>query len=122
MISRLASLATEIKGHHFYNYKYKIDEQFRCEQDATNAHSENAILVKSIGGSKIGHLPEALAKKLAPLLKNGKISEIDGTITSGAQSSKMGTWKKGGGIELPCKVNIHGLKENKSIVIKKLKE
>ena len=70
MISRLASLATEIKGHHFYKYKYNIDEQFRCDHDATNAHSENAIVVKSICGSKIGHLPEALAKKRAPPIED----------------------------------------------------
>ena len=56
MISKLASLATEIKGHHFYNYQYTIDEHFRCEHDPNNAHSKNAIVVKSNDGSKIAFM------------------------------------------------------------------
>ena len=67
MISKLASLKTEIKGHHFYKYDYTVNEQISCGMDENNAHSKNAISVNSkMNGSKIGHLPEGLSKKTVP--------------------------------------------------------
>ena len=123
MISKLASLKTEIKGHHFYKHDYSIHEQITCELDENNPHSKNAIAVSSKQkGSKIGHLPEGLAKKLSPLLKDGLVLEVEGVISSDAKASSKGTWNRGGGLVLPCKINIHGLKSNKSAVIKRLKE
>ena len=123
MISKLASLKTEIKGHHFYKYDYTVNEQISCGMDENNAHSKNAISVNSkMNGSKIGHLPEGLSKKLFPLMKDGLVSEVEGMISSDAKASIKGTWNRGGGVVLPCKINIHGPKSKKLTVIKKLKE
>ena len=36
-----------IKGHHVYNYEYKVGEYLICEMEPTNKHSQNAIAVKN---------------------------------------------------------------------------
>ena len=52
-----------VKGY----YVYKIGrpmQSFSCEKEAHNPHSEVAILVKTVDGSKISHVPDRLADVL----------------------------------------------------------
>ena len=59
----------------------------------------------------IGHVPERLAKILTPMLEDGRLKKIDGWITGPERPAPEGTWRTGGGIELPCCYVLHGLKE-----------
>ena len=50
----------------------------------------------------IGHIPERLANILTPMLEDGQLNKIDGWITGPERPAPEGTWRTGGGIELPC--------------------
>ena len=57
-------VTSRIKGHHVYNYKYKVGETLVCDREPTNKHSQNAIAVKNKGQQVPGYVPEALASKI----------------------------------------------------------
>ena len=46
---RIASITSRIKGHHVYEHKYKVREEFSCFLEPGNPHSpsDNAIVVKT---------------------------------------------------------------------------
>jgi SWI/SNF-related matrix-associated actin-dependent regulator of chromatin subfamily A3 len=46
----------------------------------------NAIRALNINGTQVGHIPKAVAAKLAPLLDQGKIT-IEGTMLEGNSKS-----------------------------------
>ena len=68
----------------------------------------------------LGYVPEALAEKFFPLMKQWKIYEIKDIITGEKRRAPEGTWVLGGGIELPCKYYLYGPKVHKCIVRKSL--
>ena len=61
----------------------------------------------------VGHLPEALAEKLFPLMKEWKLYKVTATITGEKRRLPEGTWVLGGGIEVPCTYYLYGPKIHK---------
>ena len=113
----LTSVLSKVKGHHEYQYPYEIGEYVVCMVEANNAHSDNAIIVKSNQGVTLGHVPERLARILKPLIEEGRIHRVVGKITGHARPAPQGTWVRGGGIEIPCKYKLYGSICNKQSVI-----
>ena len=120
--TRLATITSSVKGHHEYQYSYKVGEKFRCHLHPNNVFSEHAIIVKSYNNKTIGHIPDGLAQLLSTLVKDSKIKQIYGVITGHARATPEGTWTQGGGIERPCKYKIYGRENCKDTVQNLLKE
>lgn len=117
----VAKLTSRVKGHHVYNHRYTVGEELVCEMEPTNAHSNNAIAVKK-NENVVGHVPEALAAKLHPLMKNWKVHRITCVITGQERRAPEGTWVLGGGIELPCIYYLYGPKTQRKYVRDTFKE
>ena len=106
---RIASITSRIKGHHVYEDKYKVGEEFSCFLEPGNPHSpsDNAIAVKTRvedtdkKETVVGHIPEPLAQISCPMLKDGIVHSIVAKITGEKQGAPEGVWVQGGGIELP---------------------
>ena len=64
------------------------------QQSLSRAH-----VVQSSRGKVMGHIPDRLAQILSPMLGDGLIQMIIGTITGPARSAPEGVWRIGGGIE-----------------------
>ena len=118
----IAEIAVDIKGHHFYQYNYQLGEEITFERDVNNAFSNHAVSVKSLDGKMVGHLPEILARKISPLLRDGFISKMEGRVTSDAKSSNIGTWTKGGGVVLPARRIIFGEKKHAKFIKNNLRK
>ena len=71
--------------------------------------SQDAIIVKC-NGSNVGHVPDPLARVLAPMMDHGEIAHMDGTITGLPRSPPEGVWTRGGGIDIPCEYVLYCLK------------
>lgn len=106
----VAKVTSRVKGHHAFNYPYKVGDEFLCEIETTNQHSENAIAVLKGNKDVVGHVPEALAAILYPLIKTWKIWKVTVVITGQHRKAPEGTWVLGGGIELPCTYFLYGPK------------
>ena len=61
-------------------------------------------------GDSSGHVPDPLARILAPMLDGGVIMCMEGTVTGVARSAREGVWAPGGGIEIPCEYVLYGVK------------
>ena len=57
-----------------------------------------------------------LAEILAPLFKDGTVSDFQVKITGEERPTPKGVWVQGGGIQLSAKFFIYGLKKNKGKV------
>ena len=71
-------------------------------------YSPDAIVVKL--GDSSGHVPDPLARILAPMLDGGVVTCMEGTVTGVARSAREGVWVPGGGIEIPCEYVLYGVK------------
>ena len=80
------------------------------------------IIVKLSDGSNVGHVPDPLARVLAPMLDGGEIERMEGIVTGVARSAPEGVWVPGGGIELPCEYVLYGEKKDRESVRKTLRE
>ena len=76
----IAKITSRVKGHHVYNYSYKVGEDFLCEIEVSNCHSNNAISVINKSKEVVGHVPEELAAKLHPLIKAWKVWKVTTVI------------------------------------------
>merc|ERR1712126_274841 len=103
-----ASLLSEVKGHHVYRHQYHIGQVVICRRETDNAYSRDAIVVKSVNGETVGHVPEAIARIINPLWRDGLIQRVKGKIMGNSRSAPEGMWVRGGGIELPCKYKVYG--------------
>ena len=91
--------------------------------EPNNEYSKNAIIVKSNNvGCIVGHVSEALAEKLFPLMKEWKLYKVTATITGEIRRVPERTWVLGGGIELPCTYYLYGPKIHKCNVKNSLKK
>ena len=43
----IAKITSRIKGHHHYNYKYKVGEELECLREPENEFSKHAISVNT---------------------------------------------------------------------------
>ena len=116
----LGEIKSRVKGHHVYEYNYKVNEELKCFLQPDNNNGNNAIVLKS-KDVVVGHIPEALAEKLFPLMKRWKLYQIKVTITGEKRRAPEGTWVLGRGIELPCTYYLYGPKIHKCIVRNSLK-
>ena len=78
--------------------------------------------MKLSDGSNVGHVPDPLARVLAPMLDGGEIERMEGTVTGVARSAPEGVWDPGGGIEFPCEYVLYGAKKDRESVRKTLQE
>ena len=85
-----------------------VGEDFLCEIEVSNCHSNNAISVIDKSKEVVGHVPKRLAAKLHPLIKAWKVWKVT-NVTTGQQRRAPGrTWVLGRGIELPCTYFLRG--------------
>ena len=112
----LNSKDTCLKGHHIFR-KGKKDDRFTCPS------SKTPIVAKlDRNDDVVGHIPQPLSERLAPLLDSIEGLTITGTITGSSREAPEGRWVPGGGLELPCKYVVHGKKEHRTAVAEALEE
>lgn len=68
------TLRTSIVGVQYYKGLVGPGEEVRLVREPQNQYDRNAIEVRNIGGTKVGHLPKQTAAKLSPLLDRGAIT------------------------------------------------
>ena len=61
---------------------------------------------------KVGHIPDALAEILFPLMKTRKIYSTKAVISENHRAAPEGKWVPSGGIEIPCNYELFGLKKS----------
>lgn len=71
-----------------------------------------AIVVKKPDGTAMGHVPDGLAFVIQPMMLAGEITKMSGVVTGGSRPAPEGTWRPGGGVEIPCKYHIYSLNEH----------
>lgn len=113
---------SRVKGHHVFKSESRPGDTFTCAREPGNSHSPDAIIVKLDDGSNVGHVPDALARILAPMLDGGVITRMEGTVTGVARSAPEGVWVPGGGIEIPCEYVLHGVKKDREKVRQMLRD
>ena len=113
---------SRVKGHHVFKSESRPGDTFTCAREPGNPHSPDAIIVKLSDGSNVGHVPDPLARVLAPMLDGGEIERMEGTVTGVARSAPEGVWVPGGGIEFPCEYVLYGAKKDRESVRKTLRE
>ena len=64
----------------------------------------------------VGHIPEPLIQILGPMIKDRTVLSIVAKITGEKRGAPEVVWVQGGGIELPCKYFVFGLKTSKQRV------
>ncbi|EPQ57350.1 hypothetical protein GLOTRDRAFT_74086 [Gloeophyllum trabeum ATCC 11539] len=75
-------MRTNIVGVQYYKGLVGPGEEVRLVRQPTNQYDRNAIQVKNIGGTQVGHLPRQVAAKLAPLLDRGLVT-VEGVMHEG---------------------------------------
>ncbi|KAG2342905.1 hypothetical protein BDR05DRAFT_963717 [Suillus weaverae] len=75
-------LSSSIVGVQYYKGLVGPGEEVRLVREPQNQYDRNAIEVKNIGGSKVGHVPKQTAAKLSPLLDRGAIT-VEGVMHEG---------------------------------------
>ncbi|KAG2362277.1 SNF2 family N-terminal domain-containing protein [Suillus spraguei] len=76
------TLSSSIVGVQYYNGLVGPGEEVRLVREPQNKYDRNAIEVKNIGGTKVGHVPKQTAAKLAPLMDRGAIT-VEGVMHEG---------------------------------------
>ena len=59
-----------MKGHHVFKSESRPGDTFSCVGEPGNPHSSDAVIVKLSNSSNVGHVPELLARVLAPMLRD----------------------------------------------------
>ena len=117
---RLAKIKSVIKGHHVYRSCSEAGDTVTCTLGPENVHSRNAIKVLA-QEEIVGHVPELLAKVLAPEFAQ-TIQSMEGEVTEPPRDAPEGKWVLGGGIEIPCTYKIYGMKEKRKKLRKKIRD
>ena len=113
---------SRVKGHHVFKSESRPGDTFTCAREPDNPYSPDAIIVKLRDGSNVGHVPDPLACVLAPMLDDGEIERMEGTVTGVARSAPEGVWVRGGGIKFPCEYVLYGVKKDRKKVRRTLQE
>ena len=113
---------SRVKGHHVFLIASRAGDTFTCSREPGNPHSPDAINVKLIDGSTVGHVPDRLACVLAPMLDSSDIAHMSGTINSVPRPAPEGVWAPGGGIEISCEYVLYSLKKNRSYIRQHLRD
>ncbi|KAI0940604.1 hypothetical protein AcW1_003757 [Taiwanofungus camphoratus] len=75
-------LKTSIVGVQYYNGLVGPGEEVRLVRQPENKYDRNAIQVKNIGGTQVGHIPRQIAAKLAPLMDRSLVA-VEGVMHEG---------------------------------------
>ncbi|THH08085.1 hypothetical protein EW145_g2943 [Phellinidium pouzarii] len=75
-------MSTQVVGLQYYKGLVGPGEEVTLIREPQNKYDRNAIQVKNIAGNQVGHLPRAIAGKLAPLLDRRRIT-VEGIIHDG---------------------------------------
>ncbi|TBU43646.1 SNF2 family N-terminal domain-containing protein [Dichomitus squalens] len=75
-------LRTSIVGVQYYKGLVGPGEEVLLVREPHNRYDRNAIQVKNIGGTQVGHIPRNIAAKLAPLLDSGSVT-VEGVMHEG---------------------------------------
>lgn len=118
---KLAKINSTIKGYHVYRNCCEPGDILTCTLEPENKHSRNPIKV-STQEETVGHVPETLAKVLAPELARETILSMEAEVTGPPTDAPEGKWVLGGGIEIPCSYKIYGMKNKKSELRKKIRD
>ena len=86
---------SRVKGHHVFLIASRAGDTFTCSRESGNPHSPDAIIVKLIDGSTVGHVPDRLARVLAPMLDSSDIAHMSGTINGVPRPAPEGVWVPG---------------------------
>ena len=91
-----------IKGYRFYFKSSNFGEILKCVLEPGNKHSSNARKVLSTKGERIGHVPETLAKIIAPEMAKEMIMSLEAEVSGSRRDALEGKWLLDGEIEIPC--------------------
>ena len=75
-------LKVPVVGLQYYTGLVGAGEEVRLVREPHNKYDRNAIQVKNIGGTQVGHVKREYAAKLAPLLDQGLIT-VEGVMQEG---------------------------------------
>ncbi|TFK94573.1 hypothetical protein K466DRAFT_509225 [Polyporus arcularius HHB13444] len=75
-------MKTAIVGVQYYKGLVGPGEEVILARQPHNQYDRNAIQVKNIGGTQVGHIPRNVAAKLAPLIDSGLIT-VEGVMHEG---------------------------------------
>ncbi|KAJ4483290.1 HIRAN domain-containing protein [Lentinula aciculospora] len=78
----IVSLKTQVVGIQYYKGLVGPGEEVILAREPSNRYDRNAIRVDNIGHIKVGHVPRAVASKLAPLMDSRMIT-VEGVIHNG---------------------------------------
>ncbi|KAH7924627.1 hypothetical protein BV22DRAFT_1129678 [Leucogyrophana mollusca] len=73
---------TNVVGVQYYKGLVGPGEEVRLIREPHNQYDKNAIQVKNIGGTQVGHIPRAVASKLSPLLDRRAVT-VEGVMHDG---------------------------------------
>ncbi|PIL34185.1 transcription factor [Ganoderma sinense ZZ0214-1] len=104
-------LRTSIVGVQYYKGLVGPGEEVSLVREPHNRYDRNAIQVKNIGGTQVGHIPRTVAAKLAPLMDNGSIT-VEGVMHEGNLH--------GFAYSLDMTVKIYGASDKREILEPKL--
>ncbi|GBE78013.1 hypothetical protein SCP_0108950 [Sparassis crispa] len=75
-------MKTSIVGVQYYKGLVGPGEEVRLVREPHNKYDRNAIQVKNIGNTQVGHIPRQIAAKLAPLMDRNVIT-VEGVMHEG---------------------------------------
>ncbi|KAI0356200.1 hypothetical protein OH77DRAFT_1423798 [Trametes cingulata] len=104
-------LKTSIVGVQYYKGLVGPGEEVILVREPHNKYDRNAIQVKNIGGTQVGHIPRQVAAKLAPLMDSGLIT-VEGVMHEGNLS--------GFAYSLSMTLKIYGPSDKREILEPKL--
>ncbi|KAI9067101.1 hypothetical protein FKP32DRAFT_1588914 [Trametes sanguinea] len=104
-------LKTNVVGVQYYKGLVGPGEEVILQREPHNPYDRNAIQVKNIGGTQVGHIPRNVAAKLAPLMDNGLIT-VEGMMHEGNLSGFQ--------YSLSMTLKIYGASDKRQILEPKL--
>ena len=69
-------IRSRVKGHHVFKSESRPGGTFTFAREPGNPHTPDAIIVRLSNGSNVGHVPDLLARVLAPMLDGGEIERM----------------------------------------------
>ncbi|PCH43964.1 hypothetical protein WOLCODRAFT_133049 [Wolfiporia cocos MD-104 SS10] len=78
----IVTLGTKVVGVQYYKGLVGVGEEVRLVREPHNNYDRNAIQVKNIGGTQVGHVPRNVAAKLAPLMDKSLVT-VEGVMHEG---------------------------------------
>ena len=72
-----------------------------------------AIKVVNQQNQIVGHVPDRLARIITSEWRSGIVLSMKAVVTGPSRNAPEGIWVRGGGIEIPCRYKLYGLKKYK---------